>query len=161
MSEYIEKSHNVSVLISPLPPDTQKALSPVTLWHTRGGHHHGNEPPKGVHEDGALAPFDQLGAIASVVTAATGCFDGLCVNNRRAGLAVTAFEDTEVAPQHIVESFPGAITTPLPEGVIDNPSGRQIMGDQAPRTTTTQDVEHGIDDFTFRVFLWSTAGFRG
>src|SRR5439155_24880096 len=88
----------------------------------------------------ALAPCDQLGAIEPVIPASISIFDGLGVNNRCAGLAVPAFEDPEVAAQRIVDQFPGAITTPSPKVVVDDPPGGQIMGDEAPRAATTKDT---------------------
>jgi hypothetical protein len=95
---------------------------------------------KQIIEDMALAPVDLFGTIKPVVPTAIGGFEGLRVDNRSAGLAVAAFEDAEVAAQHIIDAFPGAVKTPLPEIVRDDAPGWQIIGDKPPRTAGAQDL---------------------
>ncbi len=90
-------SPNTAQTGEPMPQEAQQALGAVAVLYARGGYHHRDEQPKRIHEDVPLATFDQFGPVKACVASAVGGFDGLRVDNRRTGLAVTAFEHAEVA----------------------------------------------------------------
>lgn len=49
--------------------------------------------------------------------------------------------------EYLVNTFEGAIVTPLAEVVIDGLPFGKVMGEESPGNTTHEDIEEGIDDF--------------
>jgi hypothetical protein len=74
-------------------------------------------------------------------------------------LALFAGRHTHIAAEQIVHALPGAVFPPAPKVLIDNLPGRKVVGQQAPRAATTEDIEDRIDDFTLRIFLGPPTGF--
>ena len=60
-----------------------------------------------------------------------------------------------------MHALPGAIVPPAPEVLIDNLPRGKIMGQQAPGTAPTQDIEDRIHDLTLGIFLGPPTGLSG
>jgi len=58
--------------------------------------------------------------------------------------------------QHVVELFPRAVQTPQAKVVVGGLPGRDLVRQQPPRATTSDDVEDRIHDLARRVQPWST-----
>jgi hypothetical protein len=58
--------------------------------------------------------------------------------------------------QRVMQLLPDAILRPFTKVVIDGLIGREVMRQQVPLTTSFEDVEDSINDFTFIVFGWAT-----
>jgi len=54
-----------------------------------------------------------------------------------------------------MHQLPRPVVPPAPKILIDELPGREIMGQQAPGTATTQNIEDGVQDFPFGILLWS------
>jgi hypothetical protein len=54
-----------------------------------------------------------------------------------------------------MHQLPSPIVPPAPKILIDDLPGWEIMGQQAPGTTPTQDIEDGVQDFPFGILLGS------
>jgi hypothetical protein len=53
--------------------------------------------------------------------------------------------------------LPGAVFAPLPKVVIDDPPGRQVMGQQAPGAASAQQIENAVEHLPLGVFLRAAA----
>jgi hypothetical protein len=69
----------------------------------------------------------------------------------------------ETAPnpltQRGVHPLPGAIQAELPEAVVDAAPGREVVGEQAPRTAAPYDIEDGVNDLAQGVETRTSGGF--
>ena len=59
-----------------------------------------------------------------------------------------------------MNELPSAILPPEPKVVIHDLPGREIVGEQTPRTPTPQDIKDAIEDFALGILLRSAAGLR-
>jgi len=89
--------------------------------------------------------------LASVVTtllsAYSGRLDRLAIYDASARLMVSVETAPNPLTQRGVHPLPGAIQAELPEAVVDAAPGRELVGEQAPRTAAPYYVEDGVDDF--------------
>src|SRR4051794_24417440 len=101
-----------------------------------------------VDQEGAFASLHFLAAIVAAGPAGMWGLYGLSIENRRGGLCVASGRYTHAFSQTTVDLLPETGPTPLPEVIIDGLPLRQIMGQQAPRNTAPQHIQHRIDDGT-------------
>jgi hypothetical protein len=87
-----------------------------------------------------------------------GRLDRLTIETPSAGLATLAGGHPDIATEQIMHPLPGTVLPPAPELLIDNLPGRKVVGQQAPRTTTTEDREDRLQDFTLWRFLGPPTG---
>jgi hypothetical protein len=73
-------------------------------------------------------------------------FDGLTVDDPCAGLGIAALLDANLETQRLEQLVPDTFVSPATKVPVDGAPGREIVGQQSPRTAAAQDVEDGIDD---------------
>ena len=86
------------------------------------------------------------------------CFGGLdrlTVNDPSTGLPVFARGHPDIAALPVVHDLPRMILAPDPTVVVYPLPGGKVMGQQAPRTATTQDIQESIEHFGLGVVLRS------
>src|SRR5258707_8243565 len=105
----------------------------------------------------ALATSNLLAAIVAPGAANLGPFDRLAVEVADARACRPAFGQAQLASQAPLELRPSAVVTPVPEVVVHALPGREIMGQAAPGTALTVEVEQGIEDFADVGLPWAAA----
>src|SRR5438552_17316297 len=101
----------------------------------------------GIDQQVALAPPDFFPGIVALLGATNRAgFDGLAVDNGRAGLRLSALLEAHLHAQRVKDLIPDPFTAPAAEVPVDGAPGWQIMGQQPPRAAAAQDVQAGIDD---------------
>jgi hypothetical protein len=91
-----------------------------------------------------------MGSEAATYDVATGGLDRLTIENPSTRLAALASSHSDIAPEQIRHPLPGPVLPPTPEVLGDNLPWRKVVGQQAPRTATTEDIKDRLQDLT----LW-------
>ena len=82
-----------------------------------------------------------------------GGLHGLTIDDPGTRLAPLPSGHADITAEQVMHQLPSPIVAPAPKILIDDLPGREIMGQQAPSTATTQDIEDGVQDFTFGLLL--------
>lgn len=109
----------------------------------------------GLDHEVTLALAELLAAVISPYASNSGCLDLLAVDDAGTGLGVSPNPDAQPFAKGSMHRLPDAIQSPEPEVVIDRLPGRELVGQQPPLTTTTDDIEDGIQDLPPGVGSWS------
>src|SRR5215469_2461298 len=102
----------------------------------------------GIDEQMPFAPFDFLACVIAARATQTNGFDTLAVDDACTWLRFTAHLCTRLLTQCGMKPFPQTLLPPQTKIVIDRFPGRQIVRQQAPCASASQQIEHSIDDFT-------------
>src|SRR5512132_1005949 len=95
----------------------------------------------------ALSSFDLLGPVVTALLATHArSLDRLAVYYGRAGLRVSPEAHPHSLAQGRVHPLPSSIYAPNPEVMVYCLPRRELVGQQAPSTTATHDVEDGVYD---------------
>jgi hypothetical protein len=85
----------------------------------------------------------------------------LAIDEARTGLPVFPGRHPDVAAEEVVHPLPGTVLLPAPKIMGDDLPRGEVVGQQAPGTATTQDIQDTIQDFPFRILLGSAPRLRG
>lgn len=84
-----------------------------------------------------------------------GGLDGLAIDNASTGLPVFPGRHPHVAAEPVVPQLPGPVLLPASNIMIDDLPGGEVMGEQAPRTATSQNIHDTVQDVACGRLLWS------
>jgi hypothetical protein len=114
----------------------------------RGGDHHIQNQPDGVHGNVPLAAVDLLGVVPATAGAgnSVGGADGLGVDDRRGGLGLAPGGGPDLGTQLLVEPGQGAVITPGSKIAVDGLPGREVRGQVPPGAPSPVQVQDCLDD---------------
>lgn len=124
---------------------SQQLPGPVAVLNVRGQNHHTEDQTDGIDQDMPLASVDLLAGIVASLVANFGTFDGLTVDDPRAGVTFAPFDQTHLFPQMVVNSRPQTIVLPQPEVMVDRGPWCKVVRQVAPLATGLDYIENGID----------------
>ncbi len=87
--------------------------------------------------------------------------DTLTVQDRRAGVRMTARGCAHLAPQPLLNAGPGAVQPPGAKIGVDRLPRRKVMGQEAPLAPRAQDIEDRVDNLSPPVLSWTPAAVDG
>jgi hypothetical protein len=100
-----------------------------------------------VDQQVAFSAFDLLGSIvSSLLSAHSGRFERLTVDDGCAGLRVSLEANPHSLAQGGVHPFPCSIQTPEAEVVVDGLPGWEVVGQESPGTAAAHNIEDGVED---------------
>jgi hypothetical protein len=104
---------------------------------------------EGVHQQMALAAFDQLAAIkAALEPTPLDRLHGLAVQDCGRWLRIAASGPTDIRSQVVVQLLPGAVVAPTTEVRPGSTPGDEVTRDHPPLSATPGHVADGIEDRT-------------
>src|SRR5215213_9078580 len=113
-----------------------------------------------VHQDMALSAFHLLSSVVtSPIPSHTGALDRLAIHNARAGLRISLEAYSQTMAQGSVQPLPGTLDAPSSEVVVNGLPRWKLMRQQAPSTTTSDDVVDSIKDLAQGVHPGPSGGF--
>src|SRR5579864_1143094 len=104
-----------------------------------------------IDENVAFAAVDAFGTIVAPNTADASGSNRLAIDDRSTRLRVAANPYTELLTQDGVEMLPRAVHAPQTEIVIRGLPGWELVRQQPPRATTSNDVEDCVQDLANRM----------
>ena len=113
------------------------------------------EQPERIDEDMALAPLDLFARIKAADPPFSVVLTDWLSMMPALGCRCLPGRHPYVAAEPVVHHLPGPILLPAPKILVDDLPGGEVMGQQAPRTATTQDIKDAVQDFAFGVLLWA------
>jgi hypothetical protein len=99
-----------------------------------------------VHQQMTFAAVHLFSPIIATDTAHHGSLDTLAVQDACAGLGIPPHLGSQLFPESGMDRLPGAIEPPEPEVVVGSSPRREFVGEEAPLTSGTKDVEDGVHD---------------
>ena len=130
----------------PAQDPAQKHLGSVAFGGAGRGHRHAEHQPQSIHQQMAFAAFDPLAGVIPNVTAVAGGLDTLTVQNGGGWPAALGVDISHENAQGVVEHSPLMVAHPLPEDVIHGFPMGKVGGQIAPRATTLDQIEDGLND---------------
>ena len=109
-----------------------------------GRDHHEQEQAQRIDQDMPFTALDLFARVVAYVATNCGGLHALTVDNRQAGIGMSAIAVPQQVPQIGVHPLKGAIIGPFPEIVIDRAIIGQIFWQQLPLTTSFIDIEERI-----------------
>jgi hypothetical protein len=100
----------------------------------------------GVHQQMTFAAVHLFSPVIATDTAHHGSLNTLAVQDACAGLGVSPHLGPQLFPEGGMDGLPGAIQPPEPEVVVGGSPRREFVGEEAPLTSGTKDVEDGVHD---------------
>src|SRR5271166_3381122 len=114
--------------------------------HSRGGHHHRQQHPQGIHDNMAFAAAYLFAAIVAALLAALfGGLHRLAVDGRYARLVVTARLAANFATQQVDDFIPSAALDPSTVIVVTGSPAWKFMRNHAPLAAATHQIKQRVD----------------
>jgi hypothetical protein len=136
----------------------QKHLGSFSVTDISGEDFHFQKQSQDIYQQVSFSALNFFSSVIASLIATDGTgFDRLAIDNSGAGFRLAPKADANLSPQCSIDLFPNASLFPLAKIQIHRTPVGQIVGQHAPRTPTTQDIQDPIDDFSALNFLWSTA----
>ncbi len=102
--------------------------------------------PQSIHQQMPFSAFDPFTSVIANLTAVTGGFDTLTIQNGCRGSASFAVSFPDQCAQSVVERGPLVVTDPLPKNMVNRFPMGKILGQITPRTATLDEIQDGIKD---------------
>src|SRR5260221_4029194 len=121
-------------------------LRHVTFGAPGGSHYHSQQQTQGINQHVALSPLDPFACIVADLASVTVGFDALAVEDGGRGLLLPLLSDAHTDSQGVVERGPSLVQAPGAKDVINRLPPRIGRGHLAPRNTSLENLQDGIDD---------------
>src|SRR5271165_5983039 len=115
------------------------------IIHGCAGDGHGQEQPYGIHGDMVLPTRDPLGTVVTMLATPLGRLDGLAIDAAGTGRGLPTGSSPDSTAEGVIDGFPGAVSFPRREEVVDGPPWGEIVGQGSPDTAIAVAVEDGIN----------------
>lgn len=147
----------VEAAFDPLKQLLQDQLAALAIRNASTVDDHQQQQAQCVYNDMSFATNDLLMHINAARLAAFTGFDTLAIADGGRRLRLATFTDPHGAHQFGVDFLPSAIAAPGSVVTINRLPRRQVVGQQAPSTTTANNIEEGIEDLAQRPLARSSA----
>ena len=139
----------------------QQLLAAWLVLHIAGGNQDREQQPHGIDHDMPFAAVHSFTGIIPSFSFDQGGFDRLGIDNGSTWRRFAAYLLSHLPMQQAIYLLPETIQSPLTVMVINRLPGRQIVGQHAPLTAGSQEIQHCVDDFTHWPLLGASAGAQG
>jgi hypothetical protein len=132
----------------------EEDLDPLVVHYLRAMDLGFQDQTLGVYEQMTLsAAFRLLAAVVTaLITSHTSALDRLAVHYASAWLRIPFLAHSHMTAQSSVYPLPRALNPPGSEVMVDGLSGRKVVRQQAPGTSTTHEVEDGLESLPQGVY---------
>lgn len=131
----------------------EEDLDPLVVHYLRAMGFGFQDQTLGVYEQMTLSPFRLLAAVVTaLITSHTSALVRLAVHYASAWLRIPFLAHSHMTAQSSVYPLPSALTPPGSEVMVDGLPGRKVVRQQAPGTSTTHEVEDGLEDLAQGVY---------
>src|SRR5271157_4690736 len=128
------------------------------IIHGCAGDGHGQEQPYGIHGDMVLPTRDPLGTVVTMLATPLGRLDGLAIDAAGTGRGLPTGSSPDSTAEGVIDGFPGAVSFPRREEVVDGPPWGEIVGQGSPDKAIAVAVEDGINHGPHVGFAWPPTG---
>ena len=134
----------------------QQLLGPIPVLNVRWQDHHQQNQTDRVDQEVAFAPVDFLARIVTPLVAGLGTLDALAVDNRSAGLRLSATDQAQMFSQMGMNLVPQAVVLPAAKVVIDGAPRSKVFGQIPPLATGPDQIEDRVDQLSERMLAAAT-----
>jgi len=129
----------------------QQLLGPIPVLNVRRQDHYQENKTDGVDQDVTFTSVDLLARIVTPLVAGLGTLDALAVDDPRAGLTLSSFNQAQMFSQMGVNLVPQAIALPESEVVIDRAPRSEVFGQISPLAAGPDQIENGVEQLPERM----------